>query len=134
VARLLRTGRHDGTAQGMLALLTGLQRAGSDDVAALTQLAEFARAMPRGDRSPARRRGLGDHPAHPGGIGTPPTLIGGKTVACQLVEASLWTLGGAIGRRYKPAQVRSRDEPGVPRLPKSPRRERSERKGRASAP
>jgi hypothetical protein len=30
-----------------------------------------------------------------------------------------YALGGAIGRRYKPAQMRSRTSRGDPRLPKS---------------
>ena len=73
-----------------------------------------------GDRSAAGRHDLGDRRAGAGGAGAPAGLSGGKIVACQLVEACSRTLGGAIGRRYKPAQLRSRTGRGVPRLPTSP--------------
>ena len=59
--------------------------------------------------SAAGRHGVGDRPAGAGGAGAP-----ARIVACRLVEACSRALGGAIGRRYKPAQLRSRKGRGVP--------------------
>ena len=93
----------------MLAALAELQRAllgGGDDRAALQRLARSGGGGADGHRSAAGRHGLGDRPAGTGGAGAPAAER--AIVACQLVEACSRALGGAIGHRYKPAQLRSR--------------------------
>ena len=121
----------------MLAALGELQRAllaGGGDAEALQRSGGSVDFSAAGDRSTAGGHGLGDRRAGAGRAGATSALSGGEIVAWQIVEACSRALGAAIGRRYKPAQLRSRTGRGVPRLPTSPGRERSARKGRTGTP